>query len=323
MADDIEAFHAAALDLLAEPSAELSLENEAFEHAQLQTRLENFGEAKDALDIWRQLGMRDPERVPLLPVEEVAAHIRSVAKAAAGDRATAFPTGDGVVPHSLLDALFPDGHDVTRAGEALFGSGKIGGQEVAVMGTTDHAAVGVELALALAAFVLQTIREHPGRPLLLLVDTRGQRLSRRDELLGINGFLAHLAKSLEVARARGHRILSLIYAEAVSGGFLSFGLMADEVYALPTANVRVMALPAMARVTKQPLERLEELARSSPVFAPGVENYVRLGGVRSLWREDELAERLGEWLKREIHPADPEKNFPPLAREILHRVLEA
>ena len=45
----------------------------------------------------------------------------------------------------------------------------------------------------------------------MLVDTGGQRLSRRDELLGINGYLAHLAKCLELARLRGHKLISLIY----------------------------------------------------------------------------------------------------------------
>ncbi|MGN2393609.1 biotin-independent malonate decarboxylase subunit gamma, partial [Pelomicrobium sp. G1] len=83
-----------------------------------------------------------------------------------------------------------------------------------------------------------------------LVDTSGQRLSRRDELLGINGYLAHLAKALAFARARGHLLLALVYGEAVSGGFLSFGMMADYVYALRDAQVRVMNLAAMARVTK-------------------------------------------------------------------------
>jgi malonate decarboxylase gamma subunit len=39
----------------------------------------------------------------------------------------------------------------------------------------------------------------------------------------------------------------------------------------------------MSKVTRIPLERLEALSRSSPVLAPGLENYVRLGGVASLW----------------------------------------
>jgi malonate decarboxylase gamma subunit len=47
-----------------------------------------------------------------------------------------------------------------------------------------------------------------------------------------------------------------------------------------------MGLPAMARITKVPLERLEELAVDNPVFAPGPENYLRMGGVEAIWRGD-------------------------------------
>ena len=143
--------------------------------------------------------------------------------------------------------------------------------------------------------MLEVVREHPGRPILMLVDTQGQRLSRRDELLGINGYLAHLAKCLELARRRGHRLLGLVYGEAVSGGFLASGMMADTSYALPEAQIRVMDLPAMARVTKIPLERLTELSATSPVFAPGVDNYVRMGAVEAVW-EGDLAACLAEAL---------------------------
>ena len=42
----------------------------------------------------------------------------------------------------------------------------------------------------------------------------------------------------------------------------------------------------MARVTKIDEERLTELSKSNPVFAPGVENFVAMGGIRALWRGD-------------------------------------
>ncbi len=139
-----------------------------------------------------------------------------------------------------------------------------------MIGTDEAAEVGVELALAMAGAVLETVRAHPGRPILFLLDTQGQRLRRRDELLGLNGYMAHLAKCVETARSRGHRILSLVYGQAVSGGYLTTGMMADACYALADAEIKVMNLPAMSRITKIPLERLEALAQQSPVFSPGV-----------------------------------------------------
>ena len=187
---------------------------------------------------------------------------------------------------TLFDALFPEGHAIEVEEEFLRGTGRCEGRTICVVGTAHHAAIGVELAFAMAAEVLRTVREHPGRAILLLIDTQGQRLRHRDELLGINAYMAHLAKCLEVARRAGHRIVSLVYGRAVSGGYLTTGMMADACFALESAEISVMNLPAMARVTRIAKERLEELAQSSPVFAPGAVNYLKMGGLESLWSGD-------------------------------------
>jgi malonate decarboxylase gamma subunit len=191
----------------------------------------------------------------------------------------------------LLDALFPLGHAVTRDDDVLDGTATTAAGDVTVIGTANKLEVGVDHALALAATVLASTRAHPQRPIVMLVDTAGQRLARRDEMLGINSYFAHLARTLDLARRRGAPLVSLVYGESVSGGFLSFGLMADRIFALPEAQVRVMDLRAMARVTKQPLEKLQALSLSSPVFAPGVENYVSMGAVEAVW-EGDLAQAL-------------------------------
>jgi malonate decarboxylase gamma subunit len=197
----------------------------------------------------------------------------------------------------VADALFPQGHDIAQDGELLRGEGRCLEQSFAVIGTTNHAEVGIELALAMAAGVLDTVRKHPGRPLLFLIDTRGQRLRHRDELLGINSFMAHLGKCVEIARRQGHRILGLIYDQALSGGFIPNAMMADLCAALPEAEIRVMGLPAMARIMRIPEERLHALSRTSPVFAPGAVNFLQMGAIDALWSED-LAGRLLESLGR-------------------------
>ncbi len=143
--------------------------------------------------------------------------------------------------------------------------------------------------LSLAEFVLKIVRQSPGCPILMLVDTQGQRLSKRDEFLGINGYLAHLVKCLELARLRGHQLLTLVYAEAVSGGFLAFGLMADEIHTLAEAKVRVMNLPAMARITKLPLDKLEELSLSSPVLCPRCREFLQ-----ARWCSVDLVSTVGD-----------------------------
>jgi len=225
---------------------------------------------------------------------------------------------------ALFDSLFPEGHEIHRTGALIAGSGRLGGREVALIGTLEAAPIGVELAHRLAGEVLKVMRQRPGCPILLLVDTQGQRLGRRDELLGLNGYLAHLAKCLEVARLRGHPVIALVHTQAVSGGFLSTGLVADACYALPQAEIRVMNLPAMARVTKIPLERLKCLSETSPVFAPGAENYLRMGAIEALW-EGDLAVALRDALEPEA-PVDrrrtlgEERGGRRLARQVAERV---
>jgi malonate decarboxylase gamma subunit len=185
--------------------------------------------------------------------------------------------------NDILDALFPAGHAVAVANQVITGEAQTAQGTVAVLGTTDAAAIDHAMALALSGFVLDTVEQHPGRPLVFLVDTSGQALSRSQELLCLNGSLAHLASCVDLARRQGHPSLSLVTANAVSGGFLSFGLMADQAYALAEAQVRVMDLRAMARVTKIAHERLVELAGTSPIFAPGADNYVQMGGITAIW----------------------------------------
>ena len=188
--------------------------------------------------------------------------------------------------NSLCTQLFGGEHAVTADGDLLSGSAMLDGEALAVVGTTGHAAIGVQLALAQARVVLDTVARHPGRPILLLVDTQGQQLRRRDELLGINRAMAHLALAIDLARRGGHPVLGLVYDQALSGGFITSGLIADACDALPDAEIRVMRIPAMARITKLSESLLDELSRRNPVFAPGVDNYVAMGGVRQLWRGD-------------------------------------
>src|SRR4051812_2819316 len=101
---------------------------------------------------------------------------------------------------TLLSRLFPQGHAVVFDGEFFTGPARCGATDVTVIGARNKAPIGVELAHRMAGAVLETVREHPGRPIVLLVDTSGQRLSRRDELLGVNGYMAHLSSNSVVGQ---------------------------------------------------------------------------------------------------------------------------
>jgi malonate decarboxylase gamma subunit len=71
---------------------------------------------------------------------------------------------------TLADHLFGPDHGVVADGDFLSGTADFDGEPIAVVGTTNHAAVGVELALQQARFVIDVMNASPGRALLLLVD---------------------------------------------------------------------------------------------------------------------------------------------------------
>jgi len=229
--------------------------------------------------------------------------------------------------NTLATTLFGEGHGIVADGDFLHGTVRFDGEPLTVLGTTNHAPIGVRLALAQARVVLDTVTRHPGRPILLLIDTQGQQLRRRDELLGINRAMAHLGMCIDLARRRGHRVLGLVYDQALSGGFITSGLIADACDALPEAEIRVMRIPAMARVTKLPEALLTELSRANPVFAPGVDNYVAMGGVRALWRgdlRDALRRALAEAGVADRRAEDgAARGGRRLAADVVQRVLDA
>lgn len=199
----------------------------------------------------------------------------------------------------LFDRLFGSGqHTITIDGEFFAGTATVADGEAVIIGTRSKAAIDSGLALKVAGAILAAVCEdsshsRPPRTIVFLVDTQGQELSRHEELLGLHGYFAHVASCCDLARRHDHRLVTVIHGEAVSGGFLAFGLMADRVCALPEAQVRVMDLRAMAKVTKISYDKLVLLAEESPVFAPGAENYWRMGAVHELWRaEDDWNGRL-------------------------------
>jgi malonate decarboxylase gamma subunit len=235
---------------------------------------------------------------------------------------------------AVAEALFGSTHGVHAEGDFLAGTAAFEGQTLAVIGSTNHASIGYALALRQARAVLDTVTQHPGRALLLLIDTQGQRLRRHDELLGIHRAMAHLGCCIDLARRRGHRVIGLVYDQALSGGFISSGLIADACHALPRAEIRVMGIPAMARVTKLPEALLLALSQNNPVFAPGVENYVRMGGVASLWGRDGVTDAavLADGLRAALATASTEdrraedgraRGGRRLAAEVVQQVLAA
>jgi len=194
----------------------------------------------------------------------------------------------------ILVSLFPDGHEVVLKHGLLSGWGKLPkAGAVAVVGVDGRAPVGVDEAAQLARQVLDVVKGGGNTPILVLIDSDSQRMSKRDELLGLNEFLAHLAKCLVHADTQGHPTIGLLYGHTAAGAFIATALATRTLLALPGADPAVMDLPSMSRVTKLSIEILQEKAKSTPVFAPGLDNLAQTGAVAAvLDPRQSLAEQL-------------------------------
>ena len=106
-----------------------------------------------------------------------------------------------------------------------------------------------------------------------------------EEIAGMNKSTGGYQLALAEARKAGHPIVAMVIGRAISGAFLCHGLQADEILALSPefgTMIHVMPLTSISRITKMDIERLEELAKVNPVFAPGVNFFYNLGGVKEI-----------------------------------------
>jgi malonate decarboxylase gamma subunit len=185
----------------------------------------------------------------------------------------------------ILTSLFPNGHDITNDNGVISGSATSrSGVKMLIIGAASRTAVGVDEAIRLSGYVLDSIPNGSG-PILVLVDSDSQRMSKRDELLGLNEYLAHLAKSLIYADIHGRPTIGLLYGHSAAGALLATGLATRVLVGLPGADPAVMDLPSMAKVTKLSIEALQEKAKSTPVFAPGLSNLAQMGAILLTWND--------------------------------------
>jgi malonate decarboxylase gamma subunit len=229
----------------------------------------------------------------------------------------------------ILSSLFPGGHQIETKGGLLHGQAQLGtGQRIFVIGITDRTALGVEEAAKLARHVLNDLVDGAG-PILVIVDSDSQRMSKRDELLGLNEYLAHLAKCLIYADLEGRPTIGLLYGHTAAGAFLATALATRVLVALPGADPAVMDLASMSKVTKLSIDVLEEKAKTTAVFAPGLQNLGRTGAVHFTWQTTSPLSRQLEVLLTDLPGPKDERDLLGMERggrakaaEIAERVYE-
>lgn len=156
--------------------------------------------------------------------------------------------------------------------------------------------LGMEEAYKFSQAIYATIdadKERPKdkkRPIVLLIDTPGNSPGKIEEIVGMTKGTASYQFAIEDARLAGHPVIGMIIGRAVSGGFLCHGLLSDRILALPKEYgtiVHVMPTTSIAVITKIPLERLNELVKTNPVFASGAEFFYDLGGIDEMVKKPE------------------------------------
>jgi malonate decarboxylase gamma subunit len=189
---------------------------------------------------------------------------------------------------ALLSKLFgASGKAIAVEKSLLTGYASVGATRVCVIGTCDGTYVDNAAALHLAAQVIDCIEHHPKTPIVMLVDSAGQEPNRVAEMLGLASYFGHLLSCLELARRKGHKLITVATGQAVGGAFICYGMFGDRIYALDSASVGLMPVEAMSAVTKIPVPVLTKLSKTMPSLEFGAQPFALLGGVQDVWKLDD------------------------------------
>ncbi len=152
--------------------------------------------------------------------------------------------------------------------------------------------VGLEEAYALAARVREAVAEDRDgikRPIVAIVDVKSQAYGRREEMAAIHLAAACAVDAYDEARVSAHPVIALVVGHALSGGFVSHGLLANRVLALDDAGVMIHAMhpQAAARIMHTSVESLERASRSIAPLSYDIGEYAKLGLLHRLLQVEE------------------------------------
>ena len=203
----------------------------------------------------------------------------------------------------LLTQLFTEGSNIVTTDWLVTGEATVAGKPVSILGTTNHTFIGVREAVVLSEKFLDIAERFPGMPILMLVDNNGQRMALDEELLVLPEYIAHLLKAgTGHARLAGCKPLiadrlrqfnSRRFHRFRHGGgpccLRSRGRdFRDEAggHEFPRDQNAIGKTPGA-------------LASKVSVFAPGSENFYKMGGIYEMWT-DQFPARLQHLIASDI-----------------------
>lgn len=146
-----------------------------------------------------------------------------------------------------------------------------------------HGEVGLTEASALADTINRIVGLHADadtKPAIVaVVDLPSQAYGRIEELAGLHQAFATTVDAYHRARNAGHPIVAIVVGTALSGGFLTHGLQAQQILALDDPGVQIHAMhkAAAARITLRTVEELEDLGARILPLSYDVEAWAQLG----------------------------------------------
>ena len=143
--------------------------------------------------------------------------------------------------------------------------------------------VGLTESLALAQAVRDLVEadkdaQHK-RAIIAVVDLPSQAYGRNEEMAGLHQAMAASTDAYHAARIAGHPVVAVVVGTALSGGFLTHGLQANQILALddPSVEIHAMHKAAAARITLRTVDELDELAKTIAPLSYRVEDWATLG----------------------------------------------
>ena len=96
---------------------------------------------------------------------------------------------------------------------------------------------------------------------------------------GLHQAMAAATDAYHAARTAGHPIVAIVVGTALSGGFLTHGLQANQILALddPGVEIHAMHKAAAARITLRTVDELDELAKTIMPMSYDVADWAKLG----------------------------------------------
>ncbi|WP_123024225.1 biotin-independent malonate decarboxylase subunit beta [Mycolicibacterium stellerae] len=153
--------------------------------------------------------------------------------------------------------------------------------------------VGLTESLALAEAVHEIVDADSDAPtkraIIAVVDLPSQAYGRIEETAGLHQAMATTVDAYHTARNAGHPVVAVVVGTALSGGFLTHGLQANQILALddPGVEIHAMHKAAAARITLRTVEQLDELATSITPMSYNVEDWATLGFCDGLLKVDD------------------------------------